>query len=106
MTPTTGAVLVIALAVVIANLPFINQRLFGLVRMPFTATHGIKPLWVRLIELALGYVVVGLAARWIEGYLGSIAPQGWQFYAVTLCLFLVAAYPGYVWRCLRRGARR
>jgi hypothetical protein len=31
-----------------------------------------------------------------------VAPQGWQFYATTGALFIVFAFPGFVWRYLWR----
>ena len=38
----------------------------------------------------------------IEARLGQRAPQGWEFYAAVLCLMLTFAFPGFVWRVLRR----
>ncbi|MGV3654283.1 MAG: DUF2818 family protein [Noviherbaspirillum sp.] len=90
---------VILLALCAANLPFINERLFGLIPLRRPA----KPAWVRLGELAAWYAAVGGAARLLEGRIGSVFPQGWEFYAITACLFLVLAFPGYVYRYLRRG---
>jgi hypothetical protein len=40
--------------------------------------------------------------RWLEGRGGQVASQGWQFYAVLLCMMLTLAFPGFVWRHLRR----
>ncbi|HLA39718.1 MAG TPA: DUF2818 family protein, partial [Candidatus Glassbacteria bacterium] len=41
----------------------------------------------------------------VEKNLGPVHPQRWEFYATTACLFLVFAYPGFVYRFLwrRRG---
>ena len=47
--------LVILLAVVAANLPFLNEKVFALV--PLKAAN--KPFVVRLAELAVLYVVIG-----------------------------------------------
>ena len=90
---------VIVLALLAANLPFINQRLFAVL-----ALKKAKSFWLRLVELLVLYLLVGLVARALEAKLGSVYSQSWQFYAVTLCLFLVAAYPGFVWRYLWRRA--
>jgi len=30
------------------------------------------------------------------------SPQGWEFFAVTGCLFIVLAYPGFVMRYMRK----
>jgi hypothetical protein len=34
--------------------------------------------------------------------IGTPQHQGWEFYAVTGCLFIVMAYPGFVYRYLWR----
>ena len=89
---------VIAIAVVAANLPFLNERLFGCVALRREA----KPFWMRLLELAVLYAVIGLVARLLESRIGNAFPQGWEFYAVTVFLFIVLAYPGFVFRYLRK----
>ena len=86
---------VIALALVAANLPVVSNRLF-LVR----SLSGQKSLAWRLLELALLYLLVGAAAVGLEHSLGQVAPQSWEFYAVTGCLFLTLAVPGFVYRYL------
>jgi hypothetical protein len=92
---------VILLALFGANLPFFNERLFALVPLPMP----VKPVWVRLIELLVCYFAVGLVARMLEAKIGSVFPQGWEFFAITVCLFLVFAYPGFVLRYLRKRRR-
>ena len=92
---------VILLALFGANLPFFNERLFAVIPVPMT----VKPVWLRLIELLLLYCFVGLIARLLEAQMGNVFPQGWEFYAVTACLFLVLAYPGFVMRYMRRRRR-
>lgn len=62
----------------------------------------VKSLWMRLLELLVLYAVVGAIAWFFENSIGNAFPQGWEFYAVTGCLFLVLAYPGYVLRYLRK----
>ena len=90
----------IALAVLVANLPFVNHRLFlvGPVRQP-------KALAWRLLELVLLYLLVGGIGLVLESHAGQIAPQGWEFYAVTGTMFLTLAFPGFLYRYLvqRRG---
>jgi NADH-quinone oxidoreductase subunit N len=89
---------VILLAALAANLPFVNERLFSLIPL----ARPSKPLWLRLIELAVLYAIVGAIAYALESRIGNAFAQGWQFYAVTACLFIVLAYPGFVFRYLRR----
>ncbi|MGS0742190.1 DUF2818 family protein [Glaciimonas sp. GG7] len=91
---------VIVFALLAANLPFINERLFALIALKSDAS---KPIWLRLIELFVWYVIVGSLAYFLESRIGNTFPQGWQFYAVTGCLFLVFAFPGYVHRYLRKN---
>ncbi|SNT21472.1 Protein of unknown function [Noviherbaspirillum humi] len=88
----------ILLAALAANLPFLNERLFGVV----PTGRPLKPTWMRLLELALLYAVVRGIAYGLEASAGNAFVQGWEFYAITLCLFLVLAYPGFVYRYLRR----
>ena len=103
MNSALVAAVVIVLAAVAANLPFFNERLLAVAALPQRLlSRGRKPVWLRLLELLLLYFAVGGLARLLEGRLGSVAPQRWEFYVVTGCLFLVLAYPGFVVRYLRR----
>lgn len=90
---------VILLAALAANVPFFNERLFAAVPTALT----VKPIWLRLIELVFLYFFVGAIAYALEARIGNVFPQRWEFYAVTSCLFLVFAYPGFVFRYLRRS---
>ena len=97
MSSSAAVWLVILVAVVAANLPFLSERLFivGPRREP-------KHLAWRLLELAVLWALtlgIGLA---LEARIGQRQPQGWEFYAAFACMFLTLAFPGFVWRCLRR----
>ena len=96
MSQTGFIWIVIVAACVAANLPFLNHRILALgpVRAPR------KALWMRLIELLVFYFAVGGLALVLEGRVGQVAPQGWEFYAVTAALFLTLAFPGFVYRYL------
>jgi hypothetical protein len=99
MSFSAAAWLVILLAVITANLPFVNERLFvvGPLRHP-------KSFGIRLLELLVWYgIVLGIGFA-IEARLGQIQRQGWEFYVAMASLFLTLAFPGFVWRYLRRGA--
>ncbi len=87
--------LVIAMALVAANLPFISQRLM----VVWPLAQG-KNLALRLAELVAWYFIVGGLGLLFEKNLGQIAPQGWEFYAITGTLFITLAFPGFVWRYL------
>ena len=95
--------IVLGLAFLAANLPFLFERVL-FARRP---SGGEKAFGWRLLELILLYLAVGLFAALLErGAHGVIYPQGWAFYVTTFCLFLVFAFPGFVLRYLWRGKRR
>ena len=91
--------LVLVISPLAANAPFLNERLMlvGPRRSP-------KSLGWRLIELLLlGLLSIGLGVA-LEARLGQWHRQSWEFYAAFGCLFFVLAFPGFVWRYLRKGA--
>ncbi|MFZ6707558.1 DUF2818 family protein [Undibacterium sp. TC9W] len=63
----------------------------------------VKSLWLRLLELIILYFIVGAIAFVLESAAGNRFPQGWEFYAINACLFLVLAFPGFVYRYLKRN---
>lgn len=95
MSQSAAVWFLIVLALLAANLPFLNDRLLALVPLKFP-----KNLAIRLVELVLLYFVVGGMGLLLEQRAGRIAPQGWEFYAITATLFLTLAFPGFVWRYL------
>lgn len=97
MSQSASIWLVILLAFAAANLPFATSRLLGVVPLAQP-----KSLALRLAELVLMYLAVGGAGLLLEARAGQISPQGWEFYAITAALFIVFAFPGFVWRYLRR----
>ena len=108
--------LVIAVAIALANLPFLNEKVFGLVPLPAVQNSGRgdapegartkhshqKPFLVRLLELFVLYFIVGALAHLLESQIGNAFPQTWEFYAITGCMFVVLAFPGFVYRYLRK----
>jgi hypothetical protein len=94
--------IVVLLAVLAANLPFFSERLFALVPLPTRAEPPHKSLWWRLFELIVLYFVVGLIGILIEGRIGNVFPQTWEFYAIGAVAFIVLAYPGFAYRYLRK----
>jgi Protein of unknown function (DUF2818) len=93
----SASVWIVLLATLLAaNLPFVNERVFGLIPLSLRA----KPLAARFAELVVLYLLaIGLGLLF-ERRAGQIAPQGWEFYAVTGALFIVLAFPGFTWRYL------
>jgi Protein of unknown function (DUF2818) len=91
--------LLLLVGFVAANLPFLTDRLLlvGPRRTP-------KVLGWRLLELLLLAGLTVALGLLMEQRIGQRAPQGWEFYAAVLCLMVTFAFPGFVWRVLRRGA--
>ena len=96
MSQTAAVWLVIVAACAAANLPCLTQRLFGV----WVLKTQPKPLGVRLLELIVYYFLVGGLGLLLERSAGQIAPQGWEFYAITGALFVTLAFPGFVYRYL------
>lgn len=65
-----------------------------------------KPFIVCLLELLVGYLLVGTLGFALELNIGNAFEQRWEFYAVTLSLFFVLGYPGFVYRYMLRRRRR
>lgn len=95
MTQTASVWLVVLFGLLAANLPFVSNRLFTVL-----ALKTPKNLAVRLAELVVWYFVVGGVGLYLEQRAGQIAPQGWEFYAITGALFITFAFPGFTWRYL------
>ena len=95
MTQTVSIWLLMFLALLAANLPFVSNRLFAVL-----ALKSPKNLVVRLVELVVWYFLVGGLGLYLEHRVGQNAPQGWEFYAITATLFLTFAFPGFTYRYL------
>lgn len=95
MTQTASVWLVVLLALLVANLPFVSNRVFAVY-----ALKQPKNLAIRVGEMVVWYFVVGGLGLYLEQRTGQIAPQGWEFYAVTGALFITFAFPGFTWRYL------
>lgn len=65
-----------------------------------------KPVLARLLEVLVLYAMVGTLGFAFETNIGNAFQQGWEFYAITLSLYLVLAYPGFVLRYLLRRQHR
>ncbi len=96
MDAKSAAWAVILIALVSANLPWLSERVLLVLR---PAGGRAKAAWWRWLEWTLLYLVIGALALGLEQKVnGQLYPQGWEFYAVTLCLFLVFALPGFIYR--------
>lgn len=85
------------LALASANLPFIADRLLFVF-----ALKSKKNFALHLLELLVLYFIVGGVSMLLEQKVAPPHFQNWEFYAVTVCLFLVFAFPGFTYRYLWR----
>ncbi len=65
-----------------------------------------KGFFARLIEWFAMYLIVGAVGFSIETHYFNSIQQGWEFYVVTLCIFVAMAYPAYVYRHLWLGKQK
>ncbi len=61
-----------------------------------------RPFISRLLEVLVLYFMLGTLGFAFEINIGNFFPKTWEFYLITLCLYLVLAYPGFVFRYLLR----
>lgn len=78
-----------------ANLPFVSQRMLAV----FSLSKPKTP-WLRLLELLIYCVIAGGIGLALEQRAGQVAPQQWEFYAITATLFITFAFPGFIYRYL------
>lgn len=90
-------IIILLLAFVAANLPWFSNKLFYVIRLKSNA----KNLAWCLLELIVLYLVVGAIGFYAEHTtFGQTSPQAWEFYTVTFSLFLVFAFPGFIYKVL------
>ncbi len=92
--------ILLLLAFIFANIPFLTPRLLGI----FPLKH--KHFGHHLFELFVGFGITAGLARLLESRVGSVHPQDWEFYAVVVCLYLIFAFPAFVWRYFWQGRNR
>ncbi|MCQ9326451.1 MULTISPECIES: DUF2818 family protein [Neisseria] len=97
---TASMYILLLLAFIFANTPFLTPRLLGI----FPLKH--KHFGHHLFELFVGFGITAGLARLLESRAGSVHPQDWEFYAVVVCLYLIFAFPAFVWRYFWQGRNR
>lgn len=93
----SGTTILLIVVLVAANLPFLAERLLFVIPLRRGKHFG----W-HLLEIILLYFVVGGVGFLLEAQMGPRHVQGWEFYAITACLFLVLSFPGFTYRYLWR----
>lgn len=93
---------VAGLCFIAANLPFLFERVLFVWLRP----SGRKGFGWQFLELLVFYLLIGGFAFLMEkGSYASVYPKNWQFYVATFCMFLVFAFPGFVYCHLWRHRR-
>lgn len=94
MDLTQAVWLLLITAIVLANIPFIlSNRLFLFIKVPH------KSIVVNLIEWFVYFFITGLFAYLLENKsMGHVSPQTWEFYTITLFMFIIFAFPGFIYR--------
>jgi len=87
--------ILLLLALLAANLPWFSERLLYVIPL----AKETKAIGWCLLELIVLYFVMGAIGIYAErATMGQVAAQNWEFYAMTACLFIVFAFPGFVYR--------
>jgi hypothetical protein len=88
--------LILLIALLILNGLWFSPRFLFLIPLKQS-----KSLPYSVLEIVLWYFLLGALARYAEYQtMGNLSHQGWEFYAITACLTLVIASPGFVVRTL------
>jgi predicted transporter len=95
MSVDQAVVLLLVTAIVLANVPWIfANRLFIFIKL---ATP--KTFLINLIEWLLYFVMTGILAYLLESKsMGHVQQQDWEFYAITFFMFMIFAFPGFIYR--------
>ena len=94
MTLEVAINLLILLAIILANLPWLlRDRVFLIFSRPD------KPFWLALLEWGVYYVLAMVLARFVEWrVMGNLSEQGWELWTTTLFLFMIFTFPGFIVR--------
>lgn len=84
--------LLLILALLLANLPFVVRPTL------FKAEAGVADFAVRMLEWGGALILAGALAWFLETRSAPLHDQRWQFYATVVCMFIVFAFPGFVYR--------
>ena len=91
-TMTASMYILLLLALIFANAPFITTKFFGIIALKR------KHIGHHLIELLAGFLLTAILAYILESRAGAVHAQDWEFYATVVCLYLIFAFPCFVWR--------
>ena len=66
--------------------------------IPENAVLKRKHIGHHLIELLAGFLLTAILSYILESRAGAVHAQDWEFYATVVCLYLIFAFPCFVWR--------
>lgn len=93
--------LLIIVTVFLANVPWFYGRFLLFIRPER------KKVWMCLLEWLILYFLAGFLALGVEKKMhGETHGQDWEFYAVTFFLFVVFAFPGFIYKGQKSGSNR
>ncbi|BBN59967.1 DUF2818 family protein [Hydrogenovibrio marinus] len=94
MTLDAAVWILLSTAIVLANVPWILQnKLFVFITVPT------KSIWINLAEWFLYFLIMGGFSYLLQNkVMGHVKEQGWEFYVVTLFMFAIFAFPGFIYR--------
>lgn len=88
-------VLLVVVAFITANLPWLSDKIFGFLPTPEQGKRN----RLRWLEWLVYFFLIGLLALGLEyKATGGAHAQDWEFYVVAICLFVVFALPGFLYR--------
>ncbi|MCS4533911.1 DUF2818 family protein [Neisseria montereyensis] len=97
---TSSMYILLLLAFIFANAPFLTQRLLGVFKLKR------KHIGHHLFELFVGFCITAALAWLLESRAGIVHHQEWEFYVVAVCLYLIFAFPAFVWRYFWNGRNK
>lgn len=87
--------LLIITAIILANLPWIMARHLFL----FFSLKKEKPFLLALFEMSVYFLITVLLGYLLEGKtMGNHTAQGWEFWTTVTFLFIIFAFPGFIYR--------
>lgn len=94
MDQNSAVWLLLVTALVLANLPFITgNRLFLIIKLQT------KSFIVHMLEFVVYFFITGIFGYLLEKKaMGHVAPQEWEFFTVVFFMFMIFAFPGFIYR--------
>lgn len=89
---TASMYILLLLAFIFANIPFLMPRFFGVIKLKN------KHFGHYCLELIVGFCIIGALSYVLESREGAVHAQDWEFYVTVICLYIIFAFPAFVWR--------